>query len=232
MKERLTQRHENSGLNQSGGVAQVDDPLPGAIVRIAMHEEIQSRLGANLDRVRAIVDVYQDRAGVGPGRRPVATVDLLRAAVVFLHATLEDVLRSALAWKWPQTTAPEHLTDIPLVGHRKSKIELADLLPHRGEAIDDVIRRSVEAQLERSNFNNVGEVKSALDRAGLSPALVTPYQTRLAGMIVRRHNIVHHADRHDSVGPGHHGAGSLARPLVTNWVDAVDAFCTEIIAHL
>ena len=197
-----------------------------------MREEIQSRLGANLDRVRAIVEVYQDRAGVGPGRRPVATVDLLRAAVVFLHATLEDVLRSALEWKWPQTTARDHLADIPLVGHRKPKVDLADLLPHRGEMIDDVIRRSIEAQLERSNFNNVGEVKSALQRAGLDPALVTPYQARLASMIGRRHNIVHHADRHDSVGPGRHAAGSLARSVVTIWVDAVDALCTDVIANL
>jgi len=197
-----------------------------------MHEEIQSRLGANLDRVRAIVEVYQERAGTGPGRRSVATVDLLRAAVVFLHATLEDVLRSALEWKWPQSTAREHLADIPLVGHRKPKIELADLLPHRGKTIDDVIRQSIETQLERSNFNNVGEVKAALKRAGLDPALVAPYQTRLAGMIGRRHNIVHHAERHDSVGPGRHGAGSLARTVVATWVDAVDAFCTAVIANL
>jgi len=36
-------------------------------------------------------------------RQPVTEVDLLRAAVVFLHATLEDALRSALEWKWPET---------------------------------------------------------------------------------------------------------------------------------
>ena len=95
-----------------------------------------------------------------------------------------------------------------------------------------MIRHSIEAQLERSNFNNVGEVKAALRRAGLDPALVTPYQTRLASMIGRRHRIVHHADRYDEVGSGHHGAASIARPHVINWSDAVDAFCTDIIANL
>jgi len=51
-------------------------------------------------------------------------------------------------------------------------------------------------------------------------------------MIVRRHRIVHHADRYNEVGSGHHGAASIARPHVVSWADAVDAFCSDVIANL
>ena len=61
-----------------------------------MREEIEARYVLNLQRVRKLVQVYRDLAGPGSGRRPVETVDLLRSAVVFLHAALEDVLRTLL----------------------------------------------------------------------------------------------------------------------------------------
>ncbi len=197
-----------------------------------MREEIDARLHANLARVRAIVGVYQERAGAGSGRRPVEIVDLLRAAVVFLHATMEDVLRSGLEWKWPDAASPELLVDVPVVGNKKVKIELADLIAHRGKTVDEVIRLSIVAQLERSNFNNVGDLRTAVARMGLDPNLVIPYQGELAAMMGRRHRIVHRADRLDEVGSGHHGAASLGQSFVMHWVDAVDMFCTDLIAKL
>lgn len=158
-----------------------------------MCDEIDSRFRSNLARVRALVAVYQERAGAGSGRRDVQTIDLLRASVVFLHATMEDVLRSMLAWKWPHTTSRGHLEDIeiPVGSDLKKKVTLADLLPHRGFTVDDVIRTCIEKHLEKSNFNNLGEVKTALDRSGLDKALVNPFAPELAAMMARRHQIVH-----------------------------------------
>lgn len=199
-----------------------------------MREEIESRFRKNLTRVNALVDVYQERAGSGPGRRPVETTDLLRAAVVFLHATMEDVLRSVLEWRWPRTTLGSSLEDVGvLIGSDlQRKISLADLLNHRGASVDDVIRTSIEAHLERSNFNNVGEIKKALKRSDLSEGLVAGYESELAAMMARRHLIVHRADRHDVGGSGHHAAASLGQGLVENWVAAVEGFCSAIVAAL
>ena len=45
--------------------------------------------------------MYTTRAGTGQGRRSVQDTDILRAAVVLLHATLEDLLRSLADWKLP-----------------------------------------------------------------------------------------------------------------------------------
>jgi hypothetical protein len=49
------------------------------------------------------------------GRPSVAAIDILRAYVVLLHASMEDLLRSVLAWKLP-SAKPEHLEEVPLVG--------------------------------------------------------------------------------------------------------------------
>lgn len=198
-----------------------------------MRDQIEARFKANVGRVRAIVDVYRDRARPGSGRQDVSTTDLLRAAVVFLHATMEDALRGALEWKWPETTSRDLLVEVPVVGHnRGSKIELADLLPYKGESVNDLIRRSVEAHLERSNFNNVGEVKKAVTRMGLDPQLVTPYQSDLASLMARRHNIVHRADRLGEQGSGYHGAASLSQGLIGRWIASVEGLCTAILAEL
>lgn len=85
------------------------------------------------------------------------TTDRLRAAVVFLHATMEDVLRSVLAWKWPMTDARAQLKDIGVLvgGEPQQKVTQADLIAHRGSSVDDVIRASIAAYLEKSNFNNI-----------------------------------------------------------------------------
>lgn len=199
-----------------------------------MRDEIDSRFRSNLTRVRALVAVYQERAGAGSGRRDVQTSDLLRAAVVFLHATMEDVLRSVLAWKWPLTGARDQLKDIGVLvdGEPQQKVSLADLLAHRGSSVDDVIRASISAYLEKSNFNHLGDVKAALTRSGLDVALVRPYERALAAMMARRHLIVHRADRHDVRGSGRHGAASLGQPMMWSWIAAVEGLCGAIVAAL
>jgi hypothetical protein len=173
-----------------------------------MKLDIESRFMQNLERVKHLVEVYQAAAS-GPGRGNVEATDVLRAAVVFLHATLEDLLRSLLEWKLP-VAAAEHLRDVPLVGKdARSKFTLDDLAAHRGTTVDDLIARSVNASLEESSFNHPGEVERVLEKIGLSKALLDPVRDKLGPMMRRRHWIVHRADRNTAAGVGQH----LARPL-------------------
>jgi hypothetical protein len=198
-----------------------------------MLAEIEARCRVNLGRVAALVNVYRQRAGEGAGRRSVETVDLLRAAVVFLHATMEDVLRSALEWRWPESRSRAVLEDVPVLGRiRRTRIELADLLPHRGMFVQDLIRASVEAHVARMSFNNLGDVKLALRRMGLDAQLVAPHETQLASFMARRHGIVHRADRHDGQGPGHHAASPLRPETVQRWFSAVEHLCEGVVAGL
>jgi hypothetical protein len=193
--------------------------------------DIESRFAENLERVRHLVDVYQGTAA-GPGRRPVETTDVLRAAVVFLHATLEDFLRSLLEWKLPLAAAV-HLKDIPLAGKKpRSTFTLDDLAPFRGTSVDDLLARSVLENLERSNFNDPGEVEGVLERIGLSKALLDPYRDKLGPMMKRRHWIVHRADRNTATGRGHHAAGALQQAAVEAWSDALKQFGADVLARL
>jgi len=193
--------------------------------------EIETRFAANLERVRHLVDAYQGAAD-GQGRRPVVTTDVLRAAVVFLHATLEDLLRSLLEWKLPQAAAV-HLKDVPLTGKKpRSTFTLDDLAPFRGKSVDDLIARSVLENLERSNFNDPGEVEGVLERIGLPRVLLDPYRDKLGPMMKRRHWIVHRADRNTATGRGHHAAGTLQQAAVEAWSEALRQFGADVLARL
>jgi hypothetical protein len=193
--------------------------------------EIETRFAANLERVQHLMDVYQG-AAAGPGRRPVETTDVLRAAVVFLHATLEDLLRSLLEWKLPLAAAV-HLKDVPLAGKRpRSTFTLDDLAPFRGTSVDDLIARSVLENLERSNFNDPGEVEGVLERIGLPKVLLDPYRDKLGPMMKRRHWIVHRADRNTATGRGQHATHALQQAAVETWSEALKQFGADVLARL
>lgn len=196
-----------------------------------MKAEIETRFAANLERVQHLMDVYQG-AAAGPGRRPVETTDVLRAAVVFLHATLEDLLRSLLEWKLPLAAAV-HLKDVPLAGKRpRSTFTLDDLAPFRGTSVDDLIARSVLENLERSNFNDPGEVEGVLERIGLPKVLLDPYRDKLGPMMKRRHWIVHRADRNTATGRGQHATHALQQAAVETWSEALKQFGADVLARL
>jgi hypothetical protein len=193
--------------------------------------EIETRFAANLERVRHLMEAYEG-AAAGPGRRPVETADVLRAAVVFLHATLEDLLRSLLEWKLPQAAAI-HLKDVPLAGKKpRSTFTLDDLASFRGQTVDDLITTSVLENLERSNFNDPGEVAGVLERVGLQRTLLDPYRDKLGPMMKRRHWIVHRADRNTATGRGHHAARTLQQAAVEAWRDALQQFGSDVFEQL
>jgi hypothetical protein len=194
-----------------------------------MRANIEQRLTINLERVRSLVKAYQ---GTGPGRRPVTEVDLLRAAVVFLHATLEDALRSALEWKWPETCIELDGLGVVLGPRVDAKVSLELLATSRGRSIDDIIRASIAAHLQRESFNNPGDIKRSIRRMKVPETTLNPYVRSLASLMARRHQIVHRADRHDARGPGHHAAVSISHGTVTAWLDAVEGFCAAFVALL
>lgn len=193
--------------------------------------EINERFEQNLGRVKGLISLYETSIS-GQGRRDVLTTDILRAAVVFLHATLEDFLRSLLEWRLPMAKA-EYLKDIPLEGRKPGKgFTLDDLAPYRGKTIDDVITSSVVANLEKSNYNHPGEIEGVLESIGLVKTLLDPYRGKLGPMMLRRHWIVHRADRNTASGSGHHSARALDRESVKTWLEALENFGKDILSRL
>ncbi len=179
---------------------------------------------------RGLAEAYESTGRRGSGRRSVKETDLLRAAVVFLHATLEDLLRGLCEWKMPFAN-PEALSDVPLMGTRgKTRFGLTELAGFRGRTVDEIVIASVTEFLEQSSFNHPGDVKAVLERIGLDASMVNKHSRTLAAMMSRRHWIAHRADRNRRRGPGHHAVMSLSSAEVAHWSSTVESFANELLS--
>jgi hypothetical protein len=179
-----------------------------------------------------MVETYESNAGKGRGRRSVRQTDLLRGAVVLLHASFEDLLRGLCEWKMP-AASPEVLSEVPLLGARgKTRFGLSDLSAFRGKTVDEVINQSVREFLEKSSFNHPGDVKAALQTIGFVPDPVGPSASALAAMMARRHWIAHRADRNPGRERGHHAVRSLASSTVTRWIDTVGRLRNDVLSRI
>jgi hypothetical protein len=191
---------------------------------------IQLRFQENLSRIRSLVEAYKSRPG--GGRRSVRQTDLLRGAVILLHASFEDLLRSLCEWKMP-AASPEAFSEVPLMETRgKTRFGLPELAAFRGKTVDEVIEQSVLEFLEKSSFNHPGDVRAVLVTIGVAPDTIKRYASILAAMMTRRHWIAHRADRNSTQGRGHHPVRSLARSTVTRWVDNVERLGDEILSNI
>jgi len=196
--------------------------------------EILALFAQNIKRVENLISLY------GPpvrGRRKVKETDILRAALVLLHATLEDFLRSLLILKVPN--ADQEIVDkYPLAGSdrkRPEKFSLGALAKHRGTSVDELIRQSVVDYLDRwSNFNDLGEVKKALVLCGIDNDLIEGHDFGyLPAMIARRHNIVHKADRNGiRQGQGHHTTKSIGLKEISRYVESVKNLQSFVVDNL
>ncbi|MFN7756049.1 MAG: hypothetical protein ACK50B_15695 [Betaproteobacteria bacterium] len=196
-----------------------------------MKQEISQRFARNIARVKNLVAIYRTQlAGPGQGRRSHQETDVLRAAAVLLHASLEDVLRSLAYWKLPGAQAAV-LDQIPIVGGTAIKVSLGTLSAHRGKTIDQLIKASTDASLERSNYNNPSEVSALLQSVGLSTAPLAPYMAILEDAMQRRHRIVHRADENPNAGRGNHRVASISPQTLDAWIANTEGFVRDVLAQ-
>ncbi|WP_186236918.1 hypothetical protein [Burkholderia gladioli] len=197
-----------------------------------MKQEIQDRFDLNVRRVKNLVNIYRTQlSGPGRGRRGHQETDVLRAAIVLLHAATEDVLRSLAYWKLPAANA-DVLELIPLVGGAATKFNLGALTAHRGKTVDAVLKESVDASLERSNYNNAAEVNRILTSIGINTAPLAPYMALLETTMKRRHQIVHRADANPNAGRGNHRVSSIGPGMLDNWIANVENFVAATLAQV
>ena len=175
-------------------------------------------------RVSNLIRLYETTSGRGKRRKSVHAADVLRAAMVFAHATLEDFIRSICAYFLPQADGSV-LDDIPLVGltsaGRPEKFLLGRLAAHRGKPVDELIRISVRTYLDRSTFNSTQDIPAAIKRCGLDVWTIEKLFPRLDQLTKRRHQIVHRADKSRKSGAGKQHAESLSPVDVKIWLGAV-----------
>ncbi len=187
-----------------------------------MLEEITFTFEINISRVRALLELYQS-VSVNSGRRANHKVDILRASVVFLHSTLEDYLRSILAWKLPASSQPE-INKIPIPEkHKGEKFQLGDLIIYKGNTVDELISLSVNEYLKSKSFNNKVELIDSLRSINvhLPDNFRSKYLEMIDEMMKRRHNIVHQSDRDRTIS-GILKYKSLNVKTVVKWLKCID----------
>jgi len=199
-------------------------------------DNIEATFRANITRVRNLVTAYDTLGTSGAGRPSVRQTDVLRAAVVLLHATLEDLIRSSSEELLPEAS-PDVLNQIGFPegpDKTKTKFTLGELHPYKGRTVDDVIRTAVQTRLQRSNYNSVDELAAALARIGFDPTVLDPDQPTLDSYMRRRHLIVHRADKNPAPARGRGIPLTLHLPkeTVETWVGAVEGVGSRIIAAL
>lgn len=197
-----------------------------------MRQQISDRFERNISRVRNLLSIYRTQlAGPGRGRRGHAQTDVLRAAVVLLHASMEDALRSLAYWKLP-AASPDVLAEIPLKGGTAIKFTLGTLSAFRGKSVDDVIKESTDSSLERSNYNNTTEVASLLKSIGVDTAPLSAHMAELENTMKRRHKIVHRADENENPGRGRFRVENISPTTLDAWVSNTETFIRGVLAQV
>jgi HEPN superfamily RiboL-PSP-like protein len=194
-------------------------------------DAIAANVVRNLGRVRNLAKIYIEKlSGVGSGRRTVNSADVLRAATVLLHATLEDFLRDLARWKLPLANA-EALNEIPIAGSegKATRFSLDSVARFRGRGVDDLIADSVTEHLNQATYNNVSDIKKLLRAIGQNETKVDEYADQLGPMMARRHHIVHRADKNEKTGVGQYSAQSLGHETVVKWIACVEGFAEQVL---
>ncbi len=200
-----------------------------------MRDYTLSEFDANMARVSNLIAIYIELRRPGAGRRSVQSTDTLRAAVVFLHSALEEVIRNLFLWKLPLADS-ESLDEIPLTGmsptHRPAPFLLGKLASHRGQFVDNLIRDSISAYVDYMNVNNKNEISRCLRMVGLESRDFSGYFPFLQLMMNRRHQIVHQMDRNHESGVGRHRAQSISVRQVQAWRENLSLFVFAAVAAL
>lgn len=179
-----------------------------------MTQSIRERTLENINRVKNLITIYER---IKDDKNEYNT-DILRAAVVLLHAALEDCLRSLSYSRLPFALPNElHKTEY--------KVQLGKIAEYRDKTVDELIKDVAYEYLERATYNNPEAISKALKSLGIT--IEKSNLSQLDTAMGRRHKIVHRADRSDKneeVGR----VTSIQAAHVSKWVEEVEQFVETV----
>ncbi len=186
-------------------------------------EVIRKRVRYNTERIQNLVQLYEKMLAEGD-KQP----DILRAAVVLLHATMEDALRNTLAWKLP--TAPASALERISFSNvmRRPQINLAELREFGDQTVGEIVERTITNHLTRTTFNRMSDVTNALDWLKIETKPFRKFGATIDAMTSRRHQIVHRGDRKDADDFSHGRPEKIEAHEVKRWVKKVCA-CIDLL---
>ncbi|MEY3480091.1 MAG: hypothetical protein RIQ71_866 [Verrucomicrobiota bacterium] len=184
------------------------------------------RFSEHKNRIENLIRLYESHPDSKlAGRKETESTDILRAAVVLLHATFEDMCRTVERHMTPYASK-EAVNAIPLKGHgdrgQPSRFLLGELLVFKGKSVDDVIKESQQEYLLRTSYNSPKDLFLMLSRYGLNKKHFVAYAPELSSLNKRRHQIVHQADWNDKKGKGQHRFTSIGKTKVKRWLKCIE----------
>lgn len=178
----------------------------------------------NADRVKHLIAV---RDNVPDHVRE----DILRSAVVLMHATLEDFLRNIAVLCFPvdddkklDGVSWRLGTDKPF-----DRIPLGMLAKQRGRTVEEVLRLAIEADFAQKSFTDSTKIMGLLATLGLPDAKldgIREFLPSLDEMIARRHKIVHFADLEKA--NEEHRERPIDADAVERWRDNMSLFVISV----
>jgi len=226
----ITSVKGNANWNAVDGHTEETPPQTLQIVLLRDHTLNEFREG--IGRVRNLIHLYHQLSSLGVKEED-RLHDILRAAVVFLHSTLEEFIRNLFLWKLP-SGSKESLNRIPLAGtpaHQRAKpFSLGDLTRWNEQTVAEVIRESVESYINQLNVNSIEDITSSLQMAGLVYEPYRKYFSDISDCIERRHHIVHQMDRDLPHGTGPAQPRNITAPTVEAWMKNTSSFVENLIA--
>lgn len=183
--------------------------------------------GENMERSERLIMLYNALVQSEHVKGSVHSTDILRAAVVFMHAALEELIRSLIVAACASAPKAE-IDKVPLFSPKRSrqaeKFLLGALIEYKHLTIEDLIQKSIEQHFRNQTFNNRADLMRAMEIIGANKKLADKMLPTLDSMLDRRHQIVHRVDRPKIEDDQWIRATSLSPRHVEKWAKTVREF--------
>lgn len=154
--------------------------------------------------------------------------------MVFLHSSLEEIIRNLYLYNLPNASA-ENLNKITLAtnehSHRPKSIQLGDLLEFKGQFVENVIQESINRYVDVLSINNSTQLVECLKLANIRYEPLRQFFDPLNSLMQRRHQIVHQMDRSNELDPLAYPINIIDLEIVNNWKEAVTGLASALFAQ-
>lgn len=203
---------------------------------ISRHQRIKNRFAFNLQRVHNLISLY-GRVKRVTVPKPQYPEDILRSAVVLLHAALEDLLRGILVWQLSEKGSPKlkKILIDQLSGKERERDreqgQEKELIPGGKEfeafirkPVGDMLAEILRAHFDEKSFGSCPKIMDALETLNISKKKFEPLKSFIKPMTDRRHHIVHQSDRDHLSEDGHGTLRAISSDTVKKWAAEVTEF--------
>lgn len=161
--------------------------------------------------------------------------EILRSAVVFLHSTIEELVRNLFIEKLPsrgQAILDEIPFSIHISSHRAKGILLGELLEkYSGKFLENIVHESIGAYVDTMNLNDTTQLSVQLQKAGIDISEISCEFHSITELMKRRHQIVHQMDRSNALDPDKSPISEIESSQVIGWRRSVDKLVQHCIAN-